>query len=146
LLSQHGLPREALVRQHARLMIEPIARQLEQIDHPNIAMTLDFAHLWIAANDMEFDYLASIRAAAPWVKHLHFSDNFGRLDQGFSHEPDRWALGEADMHMPPGFGSIPLRGALAQLPDYRGDAILEIEAGFIDDAASGREHIIKMID
>ena len=117
LLSPHGLPRQALLQHHARLKIEPIVRQLEQINHPNIALTLDFAHLWIAANDMEFDYFDGIRAAAPWVKHLHMSDNFGRLDHGFDYEPDRWALGEADMHMPPGLGSVPLHEALAQLPD-----------------------------
>lgn len=91
LLNRFGLPRQALLQHHARLRIEPIVQQLEQIDHPNIALTLDFAHLWIAANDLDSDYLASVKAAARWVKHLHLSDNFGRLDHGFNHELDRWA-------------------------------------------------------
>ena len=144
LLTRFGLPRQMLLQHHARLRIEPIVQQLEQIDHPNVGLTLDFAHLWIAANDMGFDYLASVAAATPWVKHLHMSDNFGRLDYGFDHEPDRWALGEADMHMPPGFGSIPLAEAFAALPEYRGDAILEIEKGFLDDAVSGRDHVLRL--
>ena len=70
-------------------------------------MTLDIAHLHIAAHDLGFDYLAAVAAAAPWVKHLHANDNFGRLDQGFDNEVDRWAYGEADIHLPPGWGSIP---------------------------------------
>jgi sugar phosphate isomerase/epimerase len=132
LLAGHGLPREALLTHHARLRIEPIIAQLEAIDHPAVGLTLDIAHLYIAAHDMAFDYLASVSAAAPWTRHLHVNDNFGRLDQGFDSERDRWAYGEADLHMPPGWGSIPFREVFARLDSYRGDLILEIKPGFWD--------------
>jgi sugar phosphate isomerase/epimerase len=132
LMADHGLPREALSKHHARLHIPPIVRQLEAIDHPNIGMTLDIAHLHIAAHDLGFDYLEAVEQAAPWVKHLHANDNFGRLDQGFDHETDRWAYGEADIHMPPGWGTIPYETVFARLPDYQGDLVLEIKAGFAD--------------
>lgn len=132
LLAQFGRPRADLSKHHARLHIPPIVRQLEAINHPNVAMTLDIAHLHIAAHDMGFDYLTAIEQAAPWVKHLHANDNFGRLDQGFDNEVDRWAYGEADMHLPPGWGSIPYTEVFARLPDYQGDLILEIKAGFAD--------------
>jgi sugar phosphate isomerase/epimerase len=132
LLAQFGEPRVALSQHHARLHIPPIVRQLEAVDHPNIRMTLDIAHLHIAAHDMGFDYLAAVEQAAPWVSHLHANDNFGRLDQGFDNEVDRWAYGEADIHLPPGWGSIPYRDVFARLPTYQGDLILEIKAGFAD--------------
>lgn len=132
LMAQHGLPREALSKHHARLHIPPIVEQLEAIDHPNIAMTLDIAHLHIAAHDMGFDYLEAVEQAGPWVKHLHANDNFGRLDQGFDKESDRWAYGEADIHLPPGWGSIPYADVFARLPTYDGDLILEIKGGFAD--------------
>lgn len=132
LIAQMGRPRSALSNHHARLHIPPIVRQLEAIDHPNIAMTLDIAHLHIAAHDMGFDYLEAVEEAAPWVKHLHVNDNFGRLDQGFDNEVDRWAYGEADIHLPPGWGAIPYADVFARLPDYQGDLILEIKAGFAD--------------
>lgn len=67
LLAQFDRPRADLSQHHARLHIPPIVRQLEAIDHPNVAMTLDIAHLHIAAHDMGFDYLAAIEQAAPWV-------------------------------------------------------------------------------
>jgi len=132
-------PRSELSRHHPRLHIRPIVRQLEAIDHPNVAMTLDVGHLYIAAHDVGFDYLEAVGEAASWVKHLHISDNFGRLDQGFDVEHDRWAFGEADIHLPPGWGVIPYRETFAYLPDYEGDLVLEIKSGFWDYVGEGLE-------
>ncbi|MCL4860320.1 MAG: sugar phosphate isomerase/epimerase [Caldilineaceae bacterium] len=140
-IAQAGLPREALLAHHARLLIGPIVRQLEAIDHPNIAMTLDIAHLHIAAHDMGFDYLAAVSEAGPWVRHLHVNDNFGKLDHGFDSEAERLPFGEADLHLPPGWGAIPYTEVFARLPNYTGDLILEIKPGYVDHAAEGRQHL-----
>lgn len=129
-LAQFNVARKELLTYHPRLHPRNIIRQLEAIDHSNVAMTLDVAHLYIAANDMEFDYLEAIEDAAPWVKHLHVNDNFGRLDHGFDKEADRWAYGEADIHLPPGWGSIPYDQVLPRLRAYEGALILEIKSGF----------------
>ncbi len=131
-IARHGLPRHALSQHHARLHIPPIVRQLEAVDHLAVGLCLDIAHLHIAAHDMGFDYLEAVSQAAPWVRHLHANDNFGRLDWGFDTESDRWPYGEADIHLPPGWGSIPYGEVFARLSDYRGDLILEIKAGFAD--------------
>lgn len=144
-LARHGLPRRAISQHHARLHVEPMVRQLEAIGHPNVGMALDVGHLYIAAHDRGFDYLEAVRTAAPWVKHLHISDNFGRLDRGFDAEPDRWAFGEADIHMPPGWGCIPYGDLLDCLPQYEGDMILEIKPGFLDYAAQGSETIKRHV-
>lgn len=146
LLARFDRPRAELSKHHARLHIPPIVRQLEAIDHPNVAMTLDIAHLHIAAHDMGFDYLEAVEQAAPWVKHLHANDNFGRLDQGFDHEVNRWAYGEADIHMPPGWGSIPYAAVFDRLPEYRGDLILEIKAGFADFFGESLVAMQKILD
>lgn len=132
IIAHFGLPRAELAKHHARLMIPPIVRQLEAIDDPAVGMTLDIAHLHIAAHDMGFDYLEAVEQAAPWVCHLHANDNFGRLDWGFDNEPDRWPYGEADIHLPPGWGSIPYGEVFARLGGYEGDLILEIKPGFSD--------------
>jgi len=138
-IAQFGHPRSELSRHQARLNVAPIVRQLEAINHPNVGLTLDIGHLYIAAHDLGFDYLEAISEAAPWVKHLHVSDNFGRLDQGFDLEQDRWAFGEADVHLLPGWGSIPYDEAFARLPNYEGDLILEIKPGFRDYLGEGLE-------
>lgn len=129
-ITQSGGNASDLAKYHQRLLLPSIVNQLEEVNLPNVVMTLDVGHLYIAAKVLGFDYLSAIENAAPWVKHLHVSDNFGNLDRNVYNEPDRWAFGEADMHMPPGWGSIPLQQAINSLPDFDGYAILEINEGF----------------
>jgi sugar phosphate isomerase/epimerase len=131
-LRANGQPPEALPKYHPRLKIEPIIAQLEAIDHPNVGMTLDLAHLHIAAHTIGFDYLAAVSQAAPWVRHLHLNDNFGRLDTGFDSEYDRLPYGEADLHLPPGWGAIPFVEAFQRLAAYEGDLIIELKRPYID--------------
>jgi sugar phosphate isomerase/epimerase len=146
LVARFGLPRSELSKHHARLHVEPILRQLEAIDHPNVGMAMDVGHLYIASRDMGFDYLEGISQAAPWVRHVHISDNSGSLDQGFDIESDRWAFGEADIHMPPGWGSVPYLDVFACWPEYEGDLILEVKPGFIDCAEQGLHTMRRLLD
>ncbi|MFQ5611987.1 MAG: sugar phosphate isomerase/epimerase family protein [Anaerolineae bacterium] len=132
LLTRFNRPSSELAKHHPRLLIGPIVRQLEAINHPNVALTLDVAHLYISAQNLKFDYLEAASQAAPWVKHLHANDNFGHLDHGFDVAGDRLAFGEADIHLPPAWGTIPYHEIFARLPDYEGDLILEIKPGFRD--------------
>jgi sugar phosphate isomerase/epimerase len=145
-LAQFGRPRSELPTHHPRLKVAPIVRQLEAINHPNVGLALDIGHLYIAAHDLEFDYLEAISEAAPWVKHLHVSDNLGRLDQGFDLEQDRWAFGEADVHLLPGWGNIPYHEAFARLPNYEGDLILEIKPGFWDYLGEGLKTVQDILN
>jgi sugar phosphate isomerase/epimerase len=146
LLAQHGQPRSAISQYHARLHLGPIVDQVAAIDHANVGITLDVGHLYIASCDVGYDMLEAVEVAAPWVRHLHVSDNHGRLDRGHGAERDRWAFGEADIHMPPGWGSIPYRELFARLPAYEGDAILEIKPGFLDYADRGLATIGKFLE
>lgn len=145
LVRRFDLPDADIDRHLARLRVGPIVRQLEAVDHPNVGMTLDVAHLYLAANDLGFPYLEAVREAAPWVRHLHVTDNFGRLDTGNPSEGDRRPYGEADLHLPPGWGSIPFREVFAWLPDYRDDLILEIGPGFEDCLAEARTAVRDML-
>jgi sugar phosphate isomerase/epimerase len=145
LLATFGRPQSELVKHHPSLRVEPIIRQLEAIGHPNVAMTLDVAHLYIAAHSLSFDYLEAVSKAAPWVKHLHINDNFGHVDRGFDENGDRLAFGEADLHLPPGWGSIPYHEVFAHLPDYEGDLILEIKPSFRDYFAEALKNTQEML-
>ncbi len=141
IIRSFGRPDADIDTHLARLRIGPIVRQLEAVNHPHVAMTLDVGHLHLSSYDRGFSYLDAVAEAAPWVRHLHVSDNFGRLDAGYSIERDRWAFGEADMHMPPGWGIVPYRDVFARLPDYRDDMILEILVDFDHSLAEARENI-----
>ena len=121
---------ETLTKYHAGLTIPALIQQVKAVNHPNLKLTLDFAHLFLAANHCGFDYLEAIRQAAPYIGHLHGSDNFGRLGGIFDSLSDRIPYGDGDLHLPPGWGTIPHIESLAQLPDYEGLYILEIRPRF----------------
>ena len=146
ILARFGLTKADLAIHHARLRIPPIVRQLEAIDHPNVALTLDMSHLFLAANLLEFDYLDAVRTAIPWVKHLHANDNFGQLDRGYEVLTERLPFGEGDLHLPPGWGRIPYREALALLPNYEGDLILEIKSLYRDFFGEARQNMQDILE
>jgi len=109
------------------------------VNHPNLGLTLDVGHLFLAAHQVGFDYLQAIRQAAPYVRHLHASDNWGRLGGPIDSLNHRVPFGEGDVHLPPGWGAIPHAKALKQLPDYEGFLILEIRPRFY-------EHLAEALD
>ncbi len=146
IIRRFGYSRQDLLKFHKRLHPSSIANQLEHVDHPSVGMTLDIAHLHIAASDMRFDYLQAVELAAPWVVHLHANDNFGRLDTGVSSEAERWAFGEADCHMPPGWGCIPYKDVFERLSSYTGDLILEIKPGFADYIGESLETMLSIVN
>lgn len=88
-----------------------------RIGHPNIGMTLDIGHLLLSANYFGYDMMAFVRRCAPYVRHLHVTDNTGdfetmrltnfplynTLDMGY-----RFTFGRGDIHIPPFWGAAPL--------------------------------------
>jgi sugar phosphate isomerase/epimerase len=145
-LRHFGLPPEQLVKYHAGMSIPSLVAQVEGVGHPNLGLTLDFGHLFLAANHMGFDFLDAIRLAAPYVRHLHVSDNWGRLGGAYDSLNHRIPFGEGDVHMPPGWGAVPHVEALKQLADYEGFFVLEIRPRFHEHLAAGLEamrHIVQ---
>jgi hypothetical protein len=94
MLAQFNLGEEFLPKYHGRLVVSNILRQLEAVDHPNVGMCLDFGHLYLASNMLGFNYMEAVAEAAPWVRHLHMNDNFGKLDRGENSGHNRWVFGE----------------------------------------------------
>jgi sugar phosphate isomerase/epimerase len=68
------------------------------------------------------------------VKHVHWHDNFGRLDDRSESLAERLTFGEADNHLPPGWGAIPLAQLLAALTQagYDGWLTVEIRSRYAD--------------
>jgi len=131
-LAQAGVSHEELVRYHAGMLVPALIRQVEEVGRPQFGLTLDLGHLYLAANYCRFDYLGAIRQAAPHVKHIHGSDNFGRLGGVFDEMQFRVPYGDGDVHMPHGWGSLPHADALAQLAGYGGLYVMEIRPRYRD--------------
>ncbi|MAS36874.1 MAG: hypothetical protein CL610_22915 [Anaerolineaceae bacterium] len=146
LMRANNKPDSDLPLYHPRLRIPPIVAQVQAVNHPNVAMTLDLAHLYLAANAVpSFDYLEAVEQAAPVTRHLHLNDNFGKLDAGFEEGGVRAPYGEADLHLPPGWGSIPIAEAFKRLAGFEGYLILELKARYAEYFASARETIEAML-
>jgi sugar phosphate isomerase/epimerase len=135
-LRRHGLPEEQLVKYHAGMSVPVLVSQVQAVNHPNLGLTLDVGHLFLAANQVGFDYLQAIAQAAPHVRHLHVSDNWGRLGGPFEGLNHRVPFGEGDVHLPPGWGAIPHVEVLRQLPAYEGYYVLEIRPRFYEHLAA----------
>lgn len=129
-LKRHGKPAQDITTYHQGMRLDLICEQIKQIASPNVGICLDVGHAFLAAPYLPDDYLSTIRAAAPYIKHLHFHDNFGRLDDWAKSMLERLAFGEADSHLPPGLGKIPLRDVLTILKQagYAGWVMVETQA------------------
>jgi sugar phosphate isomerase/epimerase len=94
-----------------------LAQELALVNHPNVAATLDFSHayLWLDYIGHRSEFLAEIATLAPFAKHLHIHDSFGRQDDIYMYtEGERLAYGHGDLHLPVGWGDIPWDALLQQ--------------------------------
>jgi sugar phosphate isomerase/epimerase len=87
-----------------------IATELSIINHPAVMATIDFSHAYIK---LDFDgrrheFISEVAALAPYAKHLHMHDSFGRQDDIWMFtDGERLAYGHGDLHLPVGWGDIP---------------------------------------
>jgi sugar phosphate isomerase/epimerase len=114
--------------------VEPVIARVREIARPNVIMTLDVGHAVLAAAQFGFDVMEAAAAARPLVGHVHINDNFGRYDplrlENFTlyrtqTPADTFPLGKGDLHLPVGWGAIPLERVFAVLRGYRGTVIHE---------------------
>jgi sugar phosphate isomerase/epimerase len=145
-LRRCGVAGGQLLKYHAGISVPHLVAQVEAVNHPSFGLTLDFGHLFLAANYCGFDYLEAIGQAAPYVRHLHASDNWGRLGGAFDSLNHRIPHGEGDVHLPPGWGAIPHVEALQQLPSYEGAYVLEIRPRFFEHFAEALEIARQIVD
>ncbi len=129
-LLRSGRALDHLLTYHSGMSMPQLVRQVNEVNHANLGLTLDLGHLVLAANLCGFDYLEAIRQAAPYVRHIHGHDNFGRLGSVYNGPHERIPYGDGDLHLPPGWGTIPHLESLAQLADYEGLYVLEIHPRF----------------
>jgi sugar phosphate isomerase/epimerase len=147
-LARHGKDASELTTYHAGMRLDLLARQVEEINLPNVGICLDVGHAHLAAPYWkDADYLTAVRQCAPWVRHVHFHDNFGRLDDWAHSMAERLVFGEADNHMPPGWGTIPLPRVLAALrhAGYSGWLVVEISSRYADLVAEVAPSVRAMV-
>ncbi|WP_161486007.1 sugar phosphate isomerase/epimerase family protein [Desulfotomaculum copahuensis] len=107
--------------------LDQLADMIRTVDHPYIGITLDLGHAYLAARHHNYDLLAGVEAVAPYVRHIHLHDNFGRSCASYEKKQcELAASGRGDLHLPIGWGGVPARDILARLGSYRGVITLEM--------------------
>ncbi len=114
--------------------VAPVLDFVRRADRPNVGVTFDVGHAFLAARHFGFDYLEAVRAAKPLMIHLHVTDNFGRFDnlrmENFTlyrtqRPRDILPVGRGDLHLPVGWGSIPYAETLAEFRGFSGLVVTE---------------------
>jgi len=114
--------------------LAPVLEFVRRVDRPNVGLTFDVGHAFLASHYFGFDYLEAVRAARPLLIHLHVTDNFGRYDplrlENFTlyrtqRPRDTFPVGRGDLHLPVGWGAIPYEETFAALRGYQGTVITE---------------------
>lgn len=104
-----------------------LAREIAAIAHPRIWACLDISHGYINASGRGASFLAEMAALAPYAKHLHIHDSFGRPPAFHSpRRSERLAYGEGDLHLPLGLGDIPWDELMRRLR-FPGGAVFNCE-------------------
>ncbi|WP_161601167.1 sugar phosphate isomerase/epimerase family protein [Neoaquamicrobium microcysteis] len=86
-----------------------LASELDKIAHPRVGATFDFSHSLIKLDydGRREDFIEEAKALAPWSRHLHIHDSFGRQDDIWMYvESERVAYGHGDLHLPVGWGDM----------------------------------------
>jgi sugar phosphate isomerase/epimerase len=125
-LARAGYPAADLPTFHGGMCLDLLCAQVREVGASNLGLTLDVGHAYLAAPFWSMDFRSGLAGAASYVRYIHWHDNCGRLD-GFSAAlHDRLPNGEGDLHLPPGWGDIPLDTVLACLDGYAGWVTMEI--------------------
>lgn len=115
-------------------IVQNVVEFVEKINRKNVGMTFDFGHAYLASKRFGCDFLETVRLAKPYVRHIHVHDNFGRFEELRLAGYDQYklipyrrllALGKGDLHLPPGWGIVPLDEAFEVLDNFEGVFMLE---------------------
>jgi sugar phosphate isomerase/epimerase len=92
-----------------------LAAELAAIDHPSVRATIDFSHAALHCGFAGADVVEEVAKLAPFARHLHIHDSFGRPD-GFwvYHKSEALAFGIGDLHLPLGYGDLPWERFIAE--------------------------------
>jgi len=119
--------------------ISDLVAVVETVSHDHVRICFDLGHAFLIANEMGFDFLASVEHAKPWIEHIHIHDNFGLHLEGdpkFGYQiPYIFKLpyGIGDLHLPVGWGKIPFESVFKLFDDYRHVWLVELNPRYSDE-------------
>ena len=116
--------------------LEEVLEVVENVDHPNVGITLDIAHLFTITSYYGLDFIKQIELAFPKIIELHVSDNLGEYGLTYKEIPAtyhfRFVYGLGDIHLPLGMGIIPYEDVISIFKKNNFDGIVILEINSMD--------------
>jgi sugar phosphate isomerase/epimerase len=113
--------------------ITHLIRLVEAVGKENIKICYDFAHSYINSKKLGYDFIRSIQAARPHIRHAHVNDNFGKgRPESSAPYIEAMPMGIGDLHLPIGWGNIPYEDVFRAMVGYDGIYILELQERFFE--------------
>ncbi len=85
-----------------------IAKQINEINHPNVKCCLDFSHAYINCTHRNAHFINEIKMMGPLSEHIHMHDSFGTIERIWTYiDAENTSYGQGDLHLPLGWGDIP---------------------------------------
>lgn len=125
-----------------------LAEQIRRINRPNVRMTLDFGHLYLAARFYELNAAAEVVHVAPLIAHCHVHDNFGHsVYFNEKIQTHQLPFGRGDSHLPVGRGEIPFAELFAPFIDgYDGLLICELRSRYFAETGLARRNLLTILE
>jgi sugar phosphate isomerase/epimerase len=128
--------------------LEPLKRMVQEVDMPNVRLTLDVGHLNMASQFYCFDLIRAIAEVKDLIAHIHIHDNFGgTIYHSEKIQTHQIPFGRGDAHMPVGWGNVPFSTLLREiLPSYSGMMIMELRSRYFGDLKESKINLQQIID
>jgi sugar phosphate isomerase/epimerase len=127
--------------------IYDLVDQIEKIDKPNVGITLDIGHGYIASKYIiNYDFLSAIKRAKKFINNIHLHDNFGTVNDIKENIPYMYRIiyGWGDLHLPLGWGNIPFGKIFSIIRPNFTYITLELESRHRDEYKNSLEFAKKL--
>jgi len=128
--------------------LDPLKRMVQEVDMPNVRLTLDVGHLNMAAQFYGFDLVRAAAEISNLLAHMHIHDNFvGTSYHSEKIQTHQIPFGRGDAHMPVGRGNVPFSTLLREiLPSFSGMMIMELRSRYFGDLKESKTNLQQIID
>ena len=121
-----------------------LVKMIESVGEESVRLCCDFAHSYINATTLGYEFLRPIRLAKPYIQHAHVNDNFGKGEAGLVPSYiEAMPMGIGDLHLPLGWGTIPYEDVFRIMTGYEGTYILELQERFFENGYSMLKDALK---
>ena len=128
--------------------LDSMKEVVQAVNRPNVQITLDIGHLYMAAQFYSFDPVKVVRSINELIAHTHVHDNFGgAIYYNEKIQTHQIPLGRGDAHMPVGWGEIPIALILsAYLRSHSGLMILELRNRYFNHLQKSKANLVQLLN